>query len=870
MQTKPDIKSFKKSAVLKGIAAFFIPVFLLLLIYALNGMMPFGNTSIMTGDCIIQYSAYMAYMREILSGSVSPFYTFAKVLGGDMAGFLSYYLLSPFNLILLFFENSRIQEAILVLILLKTGAAGFGMSWYLQKKAHAQDWLAVLFSTAYALMGYNIAYQHNVMWLDGLVLLPFIVWGIERVIQAGKIFDKRNTGYLVSLGLLLVTNYYIGYMLCIFSVLYGFYYLMFDRETAAFTGKMRMRAAKSFLVNSCLAGGCAAITLLPTVFSLRGGKAAFDLRELFDFTVLYPPLQVFKELFIGNFALKEGINTLPNIYCGIMILLFAAVYFMNPQILKRERIGSIILLAVCYLSFYLAAFDRIWHGTTVPAGAPHRYSFLFSFFLILAAYRGYRTIVDRSSDSKTYRKACLLYLVFFVFYMAGRKAIDAYTAINLLIGSLLCVAVYRMWKTAGQKVGILKSGSILLTFGIIVELVISGYSVVHATGFAGRKEFRDDTIKAEKYVDRVKEDNSWYRMEQSGTNVTMNDAMFFQYNGLWSYSSCEKERTKRLAGKFGLNDRSWWIIYHNEVPAASESILGLKYVITNQELAAQKNYLPVEEYAEDGVKIYENPYALPLGVLVEPEVKKVNMETWDVFAIENELWKRMTGEEEDIYTNIPREEVQCEEHIIEYEMVIEEEEPVYTCFRNYGTIEEMQVLLNGEEISRFIPEMQSYCLGTFREGDELTIRLLSENTDISWYDLYFYYEKIETLERYSRQLQQQGMQMVSFTQDKIKGTVHNESENVKTLLLTIPADAGWRVLVDGVVQKPEAAADYFMGIAISPGTHEIECRFIPEGLWLGAAITLMSFCVLLAGRQAACFRRGKNQPADQQEKMNEK
>lgn len=76
--------------------------------------------------------------------------------------------------------------------------------------------------------------------------------------------------------------------------------------------------------------------------------------------------------------------------------------------------------------------------------------------------------------------------------------------------------------------------------------------------------------------------------------------------------------------------------------------------------------------------------------------------------------------------------------------------------------------------------------------------------------------------------------------------------------------------MDGVVQKPEAAADHFMGIVISPGTHEIECRFIPEGLWLGAAITLMSFCVLLAGRQATCFGRGKNQHAYQQEKMNEK
>lgn len=165
----------------------------------------------------------------------------------------------------------------------------------------------------------------------------------------------------------------------------------------------------------------------------------------------------------------------------------------------------------------------------------------------------------------------------------------------------------------------------------------------------------------------------------TGWNTTMNDAMFFQYNGLWSYSSCEKENTKRLAGKLGLNDMTWWITYHNEMHAASESLLGLKYIITSQPLAAGKDYTVLQKFQEEQVNVYKNPYALPLGFLVHEETSETNMDSWDVLAMENDLWKRMTGESEDIYLYAEREEIKCEEHLIEYRLVIENEFPIYTC-----------------------------------------------------------------------------------------------------------------------------------------------------------------------------------------------
>ena len=72
-----------------------------------------------------------------------------------------------------------------------------------------------MFSTCYALSGYLAAYNWNVMWLDCLILLPLILLGAERLAREG-----RWVMYTVTLGLCILTNYYISIMICIFLVLY--------------------------------------------------------------------------------------------------------------------------------------------------------------------------------------------------------------------------------------------------------------------------------------------------------------------------------------------------------------------------------------------------------------------------------------------------------------------------------------------------------------------------------------------------------------------------------------------------------------------------------------------------------------------------
>lgn len=83
-----------------------LPVLILVFIYLFQGLFPFGNQTILTVDLGQQYIDFFQYYRETLLGNWQQiFYSFQKGMGGEMVGTWTYYLMSPFNLLLLPFPQ---------------------------------------------------------------------------------------------------------------------------------------------------------------------------------------------------------------------------------------------------------------------------------------------------------------------------------------------------------------------------------------------------------------------------------------------------------------------------------------------------------------------------------------------------------------------------------------------------------------------------------------------------------------------------------------------------------------------------------------------------------------------------------------------
>lgn len=301
--------------------SFILTIALMMTIYIVLKIFPFGNREIVTSDMYLQYVSFFGKLKDILSGDASLTYSFSKSIGGNSVGLFAYYMASPFNLILALFPKKFIGEVILIITLLKLGFSGLTCSLYLSKTYKKHDLSVVIFSLCYAFMAYNINFQLNIMWLDGVLLLPLIMLGIDKLIN-----ENKYGLYIITLFFAIFSNYYIGYMICIFSVLYFIYKTILNN-------KLNVRKIGLFISSSLIAGMLSAVLIVPTLLSLRSGKAEFKLFEALP-EIILKPYEFIAKLFIGNYSLRQIIGGNPNILLWGNNNNISFVIFLWDKILK--------------------------------------------------------------------------------------------------------------------------------------------------------------------------------------------------------------------------------------------------------------------------------------------------------------------------------------------------------------------------------------------------------------------------------------------------------------------------------------------------------------------------------------------------------
>ena len=203
------------------LTTFLLPTFIMTIIFIFMGVFPFGDKTLFTIDLGQQYIDFYAEYKHTWSGHLERLvYSFNKGIGGEMTGIWAYYLMSPLNFIFLLTPFQYLDVAVTLLILIRYGLAGWSMGYYLKNMHDSPLSRILVFSTSYALSGYMVNYQFNLMWMDGFILLPLICLGLEKILKG-----KSPIIYIIALALCLISNYYIAFMICLFMILYFFYRL---------------------------------------------------------------------------------------------------------------------------------------------------------------------------------------------------------------------------------------------------------------------------------------------------------------------------------------------------------------------------------------------------------------------------------------------------------------------------------------------------------------------------------------------------------------------------------------------------------------------------------------------------------------------
>lgn len=800
--------------------SFIIPIFILLLIYVLRGIYPFGDEVFLRSDMYHQYAPFLAAFQEKLKTGGSLAYSWDIGGGVNFVALYAYYLATPINWILFLFPQSILTELMSIILILKIGLAGFTFSYYICKHFNTNNPAVGAFAIFYALSAYVAAYSWNVMWLDCIWLLPLILLGLEYLVKENKPFL-----YCITLGLSILSNYYISIMICIFCVLY-FFMLMFSQPESS---KKFFRKSLLFGFFSLLAGGLSAVLLIPEFFALQltvSGEINFPSSLTQYFSVFE---MMSRQLILVEPAVFSAHE--PNIYTGIPIFLLVPLYAMNPKANLKEKIAKFILVFIFYISFNMNILNYVWHGFHFPNSLPCRQSFIFSFLLLVMAYEGLCGI-SKFTTKQIYGTLTGVITLFLIIehFIVGEEYHFSIVYISLLFVCLYCMLIdlYRRKKSTNLSL------CFLLFLIVFIEVFINTEGTSVST--TGRSSYVNDNNDITTVLDELNStDTDFYRVEKLKRR-TKNDSAWHHYHGLSLFSSTANAGLSQFLSDMGHEESTNSYAFYGATPLTS-SILNVKYVFNNEFL--ENTSLRELVTWDESIYLYNNIYTLPLGFAVPSDLN----ETWDMkssnpFMVQNDFAYLTTG----IKPVFSRMEHHIDDNNVE--IYVEEDQYVYAYVTSNG--EEFTATYKNEfneefqDSKKFTNIKQKYIfdLGHCPEGTTITLTGTGEDN----IKLYTFGLELENFKEFHRIINQEELVVDNYDDTHVNATITVKKDSL--LFTSIIYEKGWSVTVDGQPVDTTAFKNAFISIPLTAGTHEIKLSYIPYGLPIGILISAISLGAL--------------------------
>lgn len=936
------------------LAAFLIPIIILILIFIQKGIFPFGGETFIQVDMYHQYAPFLSEFHNKLTEGRSLLYSWNIGMGVNFTALYTYYLSSPLNWLMILCPKEFIIEFMTYFVVLKTGLCGLTFAYYLRCHNKTSDFGIAFFGIFYALSGYMAAYNWNIIWLDCIFLFPLIVLGLERLVR-----ERKGGFYCIMLGFSILSNYYISIMICIFLVIYFICLLILERNSNT---RNFFVSLLQFGVYSLLAGAMAAILLVPEIYALQytiSGTMAFP-----DTLEMYFP--IFDELarHMGNVPVETGIGNgtkWPNIYCGVAVYIFFLLYLTCKKISVREKAVYCGLMFLFLASFSINVLDYIWHGFHFPNALPARQSFLYIFLVLSLCYRAYMHL---DAIPKKHIALSLGAAVCYVL-LAQKLVTDDTIHFIIFYVAILFLSIYggllylfKNPRYSRMNLGLLTLGIIILesTFNMNVTSIDTSSRSFY---IADDQDVLEQTssltsengfYRIKKISEKTKNDGAWLNIPTASlfSSIAHNDVREFFKNvgclnsvnayslagstplidslfsvkyslysslqdnpriipkhfsgniipgkiapplsqhslsensvaedtGMPDFSAEQKTLSNETSLAFQLKEiegtnagtsfsfmpivKGEYYLYLNNKKVTSISVetsqetksydsidssqmiplgyfeSGEMVTVSNQndqEALEAKAFCFFENNTLGNTYLYENPHTLPLGFLMPagmevnwqvdmPNPADVQNNLADVLDIPVALIEVETKKTGNALIFIPEQDG-------EYYVYLPNKKGTDLLIEKSGTKNIFK-----DANSDFMVE-----LGFCKAGETIKI---TNNENLKALDAKLYLFEQSSVKSMYETLNESPLILTQWEDTKLKGTI--AAAEPGTIFLSIPYDKGWHVKVDGQDVITRKVFGAFTGIDVSAGLHTITMQYMPQGLKMGALISMIAVGLLL-------------------------
>ena len=904
------------------LTAFLMPVVIMGLIWAVCGVTPFGNKMILAHDQWHQYYPFFLDLRSRLQNGQSLFHSWTTGMGTNYLSLFAYYLASPLNLPALLLPDSLVMIWYNLMVLFRLGFAGLFCAIFLKKTFGREEFAVAVFSTAYAFCAFLMGYYWNAIWLDTVALLPLVTLGTFSLLRdrryvlytaslALAVYCSYYIGLFICIWVLLL---FIGWHIVNWDDLAGFW-TRFWRIGLFTVVALGMTAALTIPAYLGLQSTSSAVNNAPVTYTMNmveddqlTYQEGIDLvnrgeiSELFAFFGREAPsygdstatfrsswagaheslltlrlgyvgsfFQCFKTPLRGIRAVLSNTGTLtepttmeglPNIFCGFITVIMAAVYLFCKRIPRRERFFTVFLLLLFANSFLFRILDFLWHGMHFPNMLPYRFSFLWSFTVIFMAFRAYTQL----EHLPRWRAAALIVPVTILLYCvisgASRKVVLASTAVALFALAILLLYSFRLIRKE------------LFVLGLCVCMLAESLGCValgvKKIGFTTASYYPYEKVDTAAMVETIwwkEEDNVDLWRAEVAMKQTLNDGTLLGYNGISVFSSAANSRISAFLQSIGLASSVASNRYvYQEADPFTNLLLGVKYLIDRNDRNVNPRYFR-EIDSQGRVRLLENNAYLSLGFLVDDDALEydASQNTGSPYERLNRLFREMTGFEEPLFNSLSPERVQAvgtaelsgktstgfqvkgecnEENYVEVTYVMPADGMLCVYSKGQAT-QDLIYWLNGEKQYTWSDGYgYNRCMGSFSAGDEISLHYRAKDGKTGSVSFAAAIFDADLFDEAYEMLSQRSMIPTLVTDTRIEGAIRAEQAGL--LYLAVPNDDGWTLTVDGEPARITPLGDAMIAVHLEPGLHAIALEYETPGFALGLKISIACLAVFLA------------------------
>lgn len=812
---------------------------IILAVFAMNGMYPFGEKTLALCDMHQQVVPLMLDFKDILAGKADFFLNMQNASGMNFYGVFLFFISSPFTFLVAFIDKADIMDFMNILTMLKMMTCAVTANAYF-RRCHKKLNLSfsALLSVMYAFSGYAMLFFQNTVWLDVMALFPLLLMSFESLTKS-----RKTGGFIFCLTGMLVLNYYLSYMVVLFTVLYfGMYLYIYRKKNVKGT-------ASHFAVGCVIAAMLSAVIWLPSfaqfLSSARGSDTIDGLLRSDIFTTIY--------------------TNLPLLFCtGFGIAALITFFARKPS--RRSRFYTALLIMLL-LPVIFEPINKMWHTGDYMA-FPVRYGYITTFMLLIFTAIKLKQLNFAEKSSKRFvipaAAAVFAFCGFTIwYYLNYRTSLDAYaTTLWGNFDSFILILIITCAFTAMYMFCILCSvfGKMsyrvfccLVSLVLVFECFFS--SNVYISSSAYVPSHFDKAIVLE---DKIPQDDDFYRVKLAQSQQKYFDANLIGglgYNTIAHYTSLTSEDYMFSMKRMGYS--SYWMeVTGNGGTRLTDALMSIKYTI--KRFTASDNAV----YRDMNFSILKNENYLPLGLITDSDLSlSEDLPDGERIDVQEYLASVLLGSKERLFIEYEPTDLinaaykhkdgvyyysridKTHSSTIRYKMNVSGKQTLYfDCFDkvtrrvNEHINYKLSVFVNGVKADLAFPNKDSNGLlelGTF-EDETVSVDVdVRENGYASSFGLYgLDCDKLTAL--------LDNAQTAGLTVDGnvIDGTVNNAKAG-QHMFLAVPYDKGFTAYVNGQRTKILRSMGGFMAIPLQEGVNEIRFEFLPPGFKIGLIISIM-------------------------------